>query len=113
MTINDVLCRPDGPRTDGMGMEEEGGGPTPSKAAMQGAVQKDPEVWEEDIIITTTAAEPTTSTTDITSEADKPTLSMVVIGHVDAGKSTLMGQVGGSQESWIDAYVCTRMNAYS
>lgn len=54
--------------------------PTPSKSA---ALQRDPEVWEEDVVAGGGEGE----------EEGKPTLSMVVIGHVDAGKSTLMGQV--------------------
>jgi polynucleotide 5'-kinase involved in rRNA processing len=46
-------------------------------------LNRDADVWEEDTLPAPPAEE----------EEEKPRLSLVVIGHVDAGKSTLMGQV--------------------
>lgn len=51
-------------------------------------INRDADVWEEDVL-------PSSSATAVegNGKEEKPRLSLVVIGHVDAGKSTLMGQV--------------------
>lgn len=53
-------------------------------------LNRDADVWEEDAL-PQKAQEEGGEGDDV--KTPKPRLSLVVIGHVDAGKSTLMGQV--------------------
>ena len=55
-------------------------------------LNRDADVWEEDAL--PGGAQSTTTEAGSGEGEEKPRLSLVVIGHVDAGKSTLMGQVG-------------------
>lgn len=53
-------------------------------------LHRDADAWEEDTLPAQAGGNGGEE-----GEDGKPRLSLVVIGHVDAGKSTLMGQVGG------------------
>lgn len=98
------------------GMDDNGceGVPTPgdvvASRASLGGLSRDAGVWEEDVLPSAAPASslpPSGSSGGIAfapeedsgkeggkgGELEKPRITMVVIGHVDAGKSTLMGQV--------------------
>ena len=51
-------------------------------------------MWEEDVVISSGGGGEDDDDDGGGEEGGKSRISMVVIGHVDAGKSTLMGQVG-------------------
>ncbi|TFJ84718.1 hypothetical protein NSK_003750 [Nannochloropsis salina CCMP1776] len=69
---------------DGCEGAQAGAGNVIASRASLGGLSKDPEVWEEDVLPSKKEGE---------KEGEKARIAMVVIGHVDAGKSTLMGQV--------------------
>lgn len=59
-------------------------------------LNRDADVWEEDTLPAAAASAASAAAAGAGQEGGeegKPRLSLVVIGHVDAGKSTLMGQV--------------------
>jgi hypothetical protein len=72
------------------------GSPAPPQAVTArpslSGLNRDADVWEEDALLPSQAAGQAGQQGGGESE-EKPRLSLVVIGHVDAGKSTLMGQV--------------------
>lgn len=66
-------------------------------------INRDADVWEEDVLPSSSAA-----AVEWKGEEEKPRLSLVVIGHVDAGKSTLMGQVCSERGvfQWKEGSLC-------